>query len=100
MDDLLGHTCFVAAEGPWTGATVQVNCKLMSPVRVGDVLQIVGSVVKRDKKKVFISGELFGEDRKSGNRKVFATMDGISIAGVQLSSQTDAVSTRSWLGDH
>ena len=36
MDDLCGHICFVAAAAPWCGATVQLNCKLMKPVHVGD----------------------------------------------------------------
>lgn len=70
MDDLCGHICFFAGPAPWCGATVQVNCKLMKPVRVGDVHKVVGRIDRRESKekggklstKVFISADLVGED--------------------------------------
>jgi hypothetical protein len=36
LDDVLGHTAFVSGNGPWTGATIQVNCTLKKPVVIGE----------------------------------------------------------------
>ena len=46
MDDLCGHICFCAGPSPWCGVTVQVNCRLMKPVRVGAILKVVGKFVQ------------------------------------------------------
>lgn len=100
MDDLCGHICFVASSAPWCGATVQVNCKLMKPVRVGEVLKIVGRIVKRETKekdgklstKVFISAELLGEDDA-----VYASLEGLSITPVVMDGINDEVSRREWV---
>lgn len=35
LDDVLGHTAFVCGKGPWSGATIQVNCTLKKPVVIG-----------------------------------------------------------------
>ena len=85
MDDLCGHICFFAGPAPWCGATVQVNCKLMKPVHVGDVHKIVGKIYKQETKekngkkstKVFISAELVGEDGA-----LYASLEGLSITPV------------------
>ena len=61
MDDLCGHICFVGGAGPWCGATVQVNCSLKKPVRVGDVLKVVGQITSIERKKVKITAQLLGE---------------------------------------
>lgn len=36
LDDVLGHTAFVCGKGPWTGATIQVNCSLKKAVVIGN----------------------------------------------------------------
>ena len=74
------------------GATVQVNVSLSRPVRVGDVLRVVGKVVKRDRRKITITAFL---DDADGNR--YAELEGLSIEGVTLSKQNDAVSKRVWV---
>ena len=99
MDDLCGHICFFAGPAPWCGATVQVNCKLMKPVRVGDVHKLVGRIDKRESKekagkvttKVFISAELVGEDGA-----VYASLEGLSITPVAMATVDDAVARRAW----
>ena len=99
MDDLCGHICFVSAISPWCGATVQVNCKLMKPVRVGAVLKVVGKINKQERSeakkitKVSISAELVGEDGT-----VFAILEGLSITPVPMSKLNDAVAKRTWIG--
>ncbi|KAL1508448.1 hypothetical protein AB1Y20_004551 [Prymnesium parvum] len=100
MDDLCGHICFFSSGTPWCGATVQVNCKLMKPVRVGDVHKLVGRIDRQETKekggkpltKVFISAELVGE-----RGEVFASLEGLSIVPVVMSTIDDAVSKRSWI---
>eukprot|EP00405_Crypthecodinium_cohnii_P023899 CAMPEP_0206486852 /NCGR_PEP_ID=MMETSP0324_2-20121206/41273_1 /ASSEMBLY_ACC=CAM_ASM_000836 /TAXON_ID=2866 /ORGANISM="Crypthecodinium cohnii, Strain Seligo" /LENGTH=253 /DNA_ID=CAMNT_0053965183 /DNA_START=49 /DNA_END=810 /DNA_ORIENTATION=+ len=98
LDDVLGHVCFLACgAGPWTGATVQLNVKLSKPVSVGQVLKIE-AIVKEENKvpgkersKVFIEATLSDED---GN--VYASMDGISVAGVKLQKVETEVCGRGW----
>lgn len=102
MDDLAGHICFFASSAPWCGATVQVNCKLTKPVRVGDVLKVVGRIYKREstekagrtRTKIFISAELVDE---SG--ALYASLDGISVTPVAMSTIDDDVNRRSWIMD-
>jgi len=46
LDDVLGHAAFICgdgAPGPWSGATVSVNCSLKKPVAVGSVLKVGGT---------------------------------------------------------
>jgi len=104
MDDLCGHICFVAAEAPWCGATVQVNCKLMKPVHVSDAsYKVVGRITKRERSgrgettKVTISAELLGEDDS-----VYARLEGLSVTPVRMAASDalakDAVAQRKWLG--
>ena len=101
MDDVCGHACFLAGNAPWCGATVQVNCKLTKPVRVGDVLRVDGRVARREESKsgsgrakLFVSARLVGEDGS-----VYAELDGVSITPVPMASADDAVSRREWLDD-
>ena len=102
MDDLCGHICFFAGPSPWCGATVQVNCKLARPVRVGDVHKLVGRIDRRESKekggktstKVFISAELVGEDGS-----VYASLEGLSITPVAMSTIDDEVNRRTWIED-
>jgi len=87
LDDFCGHCAFVNSDGPWSGATVQVNCKLLKPVAVGDVLQIVGRVAKREQRKLWISAELRAVDANTpggAGGALYAELDGLSIAGVKL----------------
>lgn len=99
MDDLCGHICFVLCASPWSGATVQVNCKLMKPVKVGDVLKVVGKVDRQERSdakkltKVWVSAELVGEDGA-----VYAKLEGLSVTPVPMSDVNDAVAQRTWIG--
>merc|ERR1719436_583989 len=93
MDDVLGHLCFLASsDGPWNGATVQVNCNLKRPVRVGQTLYIEGRVARQEKKKVFIEATLSDE-----NGDVYAVMEGISIAGAKLQKDDCELYHRKWI---
>lgn len=95
MDDVLGHVSFLATgQGPWTGATVQVNCKLSKPVRVGQTLLIAGKVSRQEKRKVFIEATLSDEAGA-----VYATMEGLSVAGAQLQSEVSELERRQWVFD-
>jgi len=51
LDDVLGHAAFLCgdnAPGPWSGATVSVNCSLKKPVAVGSVLKVGASFLFRE----------------------------------------------------
>lgn len=92
MDDLCGHITFFAGPRPWCGATVQVDCKLIKPVKVGDVLKLSGTIDRVEGKKVFISATLSAEDGA-----LHATMSGLSISPAIMSTINDAVDNREWL---
>ena len=82
MDDLCGHICFFAGPAPWCGATVKVNCNLSKPVRVGDVLKLIGRIDRRDdngkgRTKMYISATLVGEDGAK-----YCELDGLAITPV------------------
>ena len=91
MDDLCGHICFINGDGPWCGATVQVNCKLSKPVRVGDILRVTGKIEKVERKKVSITARLEGHDGS-----LYATLEGLSITPVSMGEIDDAVDHRTW----
>jgi acyl-coenzyme A thioesterase PaaI-like protein len=91
MDDALGHIAFFAGEGPWQGATVQVNTKLQKPVRVGQFLKLEATIVKREGRKVHVAATLVDADGA-----VYASMEGLSIAGVKMGDHNDAVAMRRW----
>ena len=91
MDDVCGHACFMIGDGPWVGATVQVNCALKKPVKIGHTLKVTGKVESRTGRKVFIKGKLMNE-----HGEVYVEMDGISIAGVNLSQENDEIANRKW----
>jgi acyl-coenzyme A thioesterase PaaI-like protein len=77
LDDVLGHTAFIsdgAAKGPWSGATVQVNCKLKKACRVGAVMKVWGRVRERKGRRAFIDGGLEAEDGT-----VHAVLDGVTV---------------------
>lgn len=94
MDDICGHCAFIASKGPWSGATVQVNCKLSKPVHIGQTLLLTGRVAKRERKKIWISAKLSDE-----TSAVYAELDGLSIDGVRLSEEKDDVDRRVWYFD-
>lgn len=95
MDDVLGHICFLAVgQGPWTGATVQVNCKLMKPVRVGQTLLVEARVVRQEKWKVSIEASLSDEAGE-----VYGAMEGLAFSGVKLQSEEHDVDRRKWVFD-
>ena len=81
----------MAGDGPWVGATVQINCALKKPVKIGQVLKVKGKIEDKKGRKIFIKGELVDE-----KGEVYVQMDGISIAGVNLSKENDAVANRKW----
>lgn len=87
LDDFCGHCAFLASKSPWSGATVQVNCKMSKPVRIGQILLITGGVPKRQGRKVHIAAKLVDEAGV-----VYAELDGISIDGVKMSDSTN----RTW----
>ena len=77
LDDVLGHAAFVsdgAAKGPWSGATVQVNCALKKACRVGAVMKVWGRVRERKGRRAFIDGGLEAEDGT-----VHAVLDGVTV---------------------
>ena len=96
LDDVLGHTCFCASSGPWDGATVQVNAKLLRPIAVGSTLKVTGKVVKRvgrpgsAKVKFFISGTIEGPEGL-----VYAELDGVSVSGISL--EKASARKRTWV---
>ena len=92
MDDALGHITFFAGDGPWQGATVQVNTKLQKPVQIGQLLKLEAKIVKREGRKVHVAAQLVDSDGS-----VYASMEGLSIAGVKLGEHDDAVSRRRWI---
>merc|ERR1719367_689390 len=95
MDDVLGHICFLAAgQGPWSCATVQVNCKLMKPVCVGQTLLVEARVVRQEKRKVSIEASLSDD-----TGEVYSTMEGISISGAKLQAEERDVDNRKWVFD-
>ena len=77
MDDLCGHICFVSAISPWCGATVQVNCKLTKPVRVGDVLRVDGRVARREDEP-----ELFERAPEGVRKRLDRDGDGVPCPGL------------------
>jgi hypothetical protein len=93
MDDVLGHCGFLAGSDgkPWGGATVQVNCSLKLPIRVGSTLLVSATVVGREGKtgrKVRISGKLQSE------KECHALLDGLTVVGVDLPPGTDIAGTQ------
>eukprot|EP00980_Cylindrotheca_fusiformis_P002666 scaffold623_cov83-Cylindrotheca_fusiformis.AAC.3 len=103
MDDFCGHMAFIANERPWSGATVQVNVSLQKPVPIGSILRIIGSIRKREGRKVYVDAVLDnGIDQHddstttTSTRVVYATLEGLSIDGVKMSQQDDSISTRTW----
>jgi len=75
LDDVLGHTAFIAnGKGPWSGATVVCNCTLKKPVRIGQVLKVWGRVKERRGRKSLIEGGLVAEDGA-----VHALLDGVTV---------------------
>jgi hypothetical protein len=95
MDDFCGHMSFLNSGGPWSGATVQVNVALKKPVHVGSVLRIFGKVSKLEGRKVHVKATL----DCGSSKKIYATMEGLSIDGVKMSSTDDAVADRTWKVD-
>ena len=85
LDDVLGHTCFVAGAGPWVGATVKLDVLLKAPISVGQTLLVTGKVVEKTaskggKFKVKIEATLQEGEGVDGKPPiVFAEMTGMSI---------------------
>eukprot|EP00947_MAST-08B_sp_MAST-8B-sp1_P004346 g4346.t1 len=100
MDDVLGHAAFlVEGATPWGGATVQVNCSLKRPVKVGQVLKIEARVVAREGRggrKVKIAATLSGEAAGEAESEVYAELEGLSVVGVSLPNEGRGAPGRKW----
>lgn len=92
MDDFCGHMAFL--DKPWSGATVQVNVSLKRPVPIGSILRIHGRISKREGRKIHVEAVL--DDGNSKKAAVYATLEGLSIDGVQLTDHNDEVADRTW----
>ena len=117
MDDVIGWTAFgcTGHVRPWSGFTVQVNTKLQKPIPVQTTLLVQGRITKMERRKVYISVELFqpvaettGTDDK--RKIVHATGEGIvvmnrgvlpgtslmrsSLTSSSLASSSDSMDTR------
>jgi acyl-coenzyme A thioesterase PaaI-like protein len=85
MDDIIGWTGFCSTGQclPWTGYTVQVNTKLCKPVKVGMVLKIVCSIIKMERRKVWVKATLLDPNCDDGdnhdNTSLHAEGEGLVI---------------------
>jgi acyl-coenzyme A thioesterase PaaI-like protein len=86
MDDVIGWVGFCAQNvvRPWSGYTVQVNCKLQQPVSVESILLVRGRITKIEGRKVFVQGELLDPSTREGEDvTVHAQAEGIFILNRQ-----------------
>ena len=67
--------CFYLPIPKGSGATTRVNCQLRKPVKVNQILKVVGTVREREGRKTHIEGKLIG-----GDGSIHATLDGITVA--------------------
>ena len=95
FDDILGHIAFVYGKQPWCGCTAQIDCTLKMPVKVGQILKVTATIMKQERRKLFVNGSL--EDEQ-GN--VYALLKGLSISNVYFGDYNDQVSKRMWVEDH
>ena len=60
MDDVIGWCGFLTTGKciPWCGYTAQINTSLKKPIRVESFLQITATIVKRERRKVYIEAVL------------------------------------------
>jgi len=60
MDDAIGWAGFCVSGQciPWSGYTVQVNTSLIKPVPVGAWLKVKCTIVKVERRKVFLQASL------------------------------------------
>ena len=98
LDDFAGHIAFFAGSSPWHGATVSVNVQLKKPIKIGSILVVKGTVESVGKKrKVRATLETIDD---AGDSVEYASLDGLSIAGVRLASddrhKDDGISRRKW----
>ena len=84
MDDGIGWIgfCVTGECRPWSGFTVQINTKLMKPVKVGQILMLRIKIDKVERRKVYSSAELvdpcINED-ENDCECVYARGDGLVI---------------------
>ena len=83
MDDVIRWTAFLVAGEcrPWSGFTAQVNISLKCPIAVGSYLKIVGTITKREGRKVSIQSQLLhvGEGNDGVDDVVHCTAEGLVI---------------------
>jgi hypothetical protein len=60
-------------------------------VKVGDVLKVSGKVERKEGKKIYITAQLENE-----NGEIYVSMEGLSIGGISLSPENDAITNRTW----
>ena len=60
MDDVIGWVGFMVTGQcrPWSGFTVKVNVDLQKPIPVHAALQIVGTVTRMERRKVYVEARL------------------------------------------
>lgn len=77
MDDVIGWVAFCVTGQcqAWTGFTVQINTALKAPVPVGSVLQLQGTIVKMERRKVSVEAVL--TDPASGTE--YASSEGLVV---------------------
>ncbi len=85
MDDIIGWTAFHATGRciPWSGFTAQINVTLKRPISVGSYLKIMGTIMKREGRKIWVHAQLSvggcceseGEDAEV----VHCTAEGLAI---------------------
>lgn len=83
FDDVIGWIGFCATGTciPWSGFTVQINCKLMKPVKVDGLLLVKCRINKMERRKVFSTVELIDptQENGEGNSHLHAVGDGLVI---------------------
>ena len=64
---------------------------VLKKLTIGEILKVVGKIEKQEGRKVYITGKLVNQ-----NDEIYVEMNGISIAGVNLSEENDLIAKRTW----
>jgi acyl-coenzyme A thioesterase PaaI-like protein len=79
LDDVVGWCAFLVTGEcrPWSGFTVQINTGLKKPIRVGSVLLVKATIVRIDRRKVFVEANLV--EPTDGEGVIHAKGDGLVV---------------------